>query len=182
MENLDKVKKQYFASVINKIDDQTLKDILNVEEKSFPEQMQSDEDDLKESLKNKRGIQIIAKDEKGEIVSYLSSLPLKDTFKNLKNYDTELKSEKDVLYIESVATIPENRDIKIFLKGFELIKQEAQKRGFKKISAHVRVSNGLSGVLQKMGAKKLRTIENWYDFNEPFDYLEFEVENLNNKK
>jgi len=46
----------------------------------------------------------------------------------------------------------------------------------------VRVSNGLSGVLQKMGAKKLRTIENWYDFNEPFDYLEFEVENLNNKK
>ncbi|HPJ80344.1 MAG TPA: hypothetical protein PLF70_01425 [Candidatus Portnoybacteria bacterium] len=120
MENLDKVKKQYFASVINKIDDQTLKDILNVEEKSFPEQMQSDEDDLKESLKNKRGIQIIAKDEKGEIVSYLSSLPLKDTFKNLKNYDTELKSKKDVLYIESVATIPENRDIKIFFKGFRI--------------------------------------------------------------
>lgn len=41
---------------------------------------------------------------------------------------------------------------------------------------HARVSIGLSKVLQKRyGAKFLRRLENWYNFGEPFDYLEIEI-------
>ncbi|HNU97003.1 MAG TPA: hypothetical protein PK234_00895 [Candidatus Portnoybacteria bacterium] len=40
---------------------------MSIEEKSFLGQMQSDEEDLREVLENKKCIQIIAKDEKGEL-------------------------------------------------------------------------------------------------------------------
>jgi hypothetical protein len=41
---------------------------------------------------------------------------------------------------------------------------------------HARVSQGLSGILQKRyGAKFFRRIENWYGFGEPFDYLELDL-------
>jgi len=57
----------------------------------------------------------------------------------------------------------------------DTFRTSAQEKGFKKVTAHVRVVKGLSDVSQKrMGATKLRTIENWADFKEPFDYLEVE--------
>jgi ribosomal protein S18 acetylase RimI-like enzyme len=166
---------EYKIEIINKIDDETLKGILKVEEESFPEIMQSDLEDLRETLENKKGIQIIVKNEKGEIISYLSSKPLKDAYEELKDYDSELLPQKDALYVESIATKPENRDLGLFLKIVNNLLKEAKKRGYKKICAHVRIKNNLSEILQKRGAKKLRTIENWHNFGEPFDYLEMEI-------
>jgi len=75
-----------------------------------------------------------------------------------------------------MATKPEFRNTGIFLRIINTIAEEAKKRGYKKIFAHARVENNLSGLLQKKGAKKLRTIDNWHDFGEPFDYLEIEIE------
>ena len=180
MEGITNAEKQYFLELVKDIDEKTLMEVLGVEEKCFPESMQSDEEDLKETLDNKKGIQIIVKDENGSVVSYLSSLPLEDTFEDLEDYDNELKLEKGILYIESIAIIPESRNVHIFSKILNLVKQEATKRGFKKVSAHVRVSNGLSNILQKMGAQKMRTIEDWHNFNEPFDYLEIEINKSRN--
>jgi len=167
---------EYKVEVIKKLNEETSKGILTVEQASFPEEMQSDLEDLKETLENKKGVQIIAKKEKGEIISYLSSKPLKDAFEELKYYDPDLKPEKSVLYIESIATKPEFRNIKVFLEMLNVIAEEAKKKGYKKIAAHTRVENNLSTLLQKKwGAKKLRTIENWHNFGEPFDYLEIEI-------
>lgn len=137
--------------------------------------MQSDLEDLKETLLNKKGIQIIARDEKGKIVSCLSSKPLSDAYRELKDYDPELTSKKDVLYVESIATFPEVRNIRLFFDLLNTLKNEAKKKGFKKIVCHARIENGLSEFLQKRGAKKLRTLEDWHDFGEPFDYLEIEI-------
>jgi ribosomal protein S18 acetylase RimI-like enzyme len=166
---------EYKVEVVKKINKELLEKILLVEQASFPEEMQSDLADLKETLENRNGIQIIAKNEKGEVVSYLSSKPLKDAFKELKDYDLELKPEEDALYIESIATKPEERNIKIFLRILKSLQEEAKRRGYKKITMHARVENGLSEFLQKKGAKKLRRIENWHNFGEPFDYLEVEI-------
>ncbi|MGB9847738.1 MAG: HEAT repeat domain-containing protein [Minisyncoccia bacterium] len=166
---------RYLTTTIEEIDEDTLKKILAVEEASFPSEMQSGLEDLKETLANKKGIQIITKNEKNEIISYLSSKPLEDAYQELKEYDPELKPEKDVLYVESIATKPEARDARVFLRTLNTIKEKAKERGFKKIAAHVRVQNHLSDFLQKRGAQKLRTIDNWHDFGEPFDYLEIEI-------
>jgi len=166
---------KYQIEVIEKFNEKILKEILSVEQSSFPEEMQSDIEDLKETLENRKGIHIIAKDEKGNIVSYLSSKPLTDAYEELSYYDPELRPEEDVLYIESIATKPESRGIGIFLKILKTLKEKAEEKRYKKITAHVRVKNNLSHILQKKGAKKLRTIENWHYFGEPFDYLEIEI-------
>ncbi len=70
---------------------------------------------------------------------------------------------------------PEVRNIRLFFDLLNTLKNEAKKRGFKKIACHARIENGLSKFLQKRGAKKLKTIENSHDFGEPFDYLEIEI-------
>jgi ribosomal protein S18 acetylase RimI-like enzyme len=175
---LEKLKQEpeHKLETIKEFGEETLNQILAVERASFPEEMQSDLKDLEETLKNKKGIQIIAKNNKGEIVAYLSSKPLKNAYEELKDYDPELKSEKDVLYIESIAIKPEFRNTNIFFRIIKNIEEEAKNRGYKKISAHARVKNNLSDFLQKKGAKKLRTIDNWHNFGEPFDYLEIEID------
>jgi ribosomal protein S18 acetylase RimI-like enzyme len=175
-EKFEAKKPEYKIEVIKKLDKETLEKILEVEKASFPEKMQSDLEDLKETLENKKGVQIVVKNEKGEIISYLSSKPLKDAFEELKYYDPELKPEKNVLYVESIAIKPKERNLKLFFELLKTFKEEAKKKGYKKIACHARISNNLSSFLQKRGAKKLRTIENWHNFGEPFDYLEIEIE------
>lgn len=174
-QNIEEPRHKYTVEMISKFDEKTLEEILKVEQASFPEEMQEDIEGIKEVLNNEQGIQIIAKNEKQEIVSYFSSSPLEDVYKELKDYDSELKLEKDVLYVSSIGTMPEFRDMRILLKTFRIAQEQAKEKGFKKIAAHVRVKNGFSDLLQKKGAKKLRTIENWYNFGEPFDYLEIEL-------
>jgi len=59
----------------------------------------------------------------------------------------------------------------------KVLRIEAQRRGIKKFSFHSRVQSGLSHILQKRyKAKFLRRIENWRNFEEPFDYLEIDSE------
>lgn len=157
------------------MNEEILRGISRVGELSFPPEMQSNLEDLRETLEDKEGIQIITREEGGEIISYLSSKPLEKAYEQLRDYDPELKPEEGVLYVESIATIPESRDVGIFLKTLNTLKERARERGYKKITAHVRVQNNLSSLLQKKGARKIRTIENWHNFGEPFDYLEIEV-------
>ncbi|MBM4177378.1 hypothetical protein FJ208_01075, partial [Candidatus Gribaldobacteria bacterium] len=108
--------KSYQIILLNKASDNDFAEILQVEELSFPPEMQSNMEDLKISLGNKKGVQIIAKNEKGNIIAYLSSLPLPDTWKELKDYDQQLKKEIDVLYIESIAIVPQDRNLSLLLK------------------------------------------------------------------
>ena len=166
---------RYLIRTLESLNEDTLREILSVEQASFPEEMQSDLEDLREALENPKGIQLIAQNTKGEIVSYLSSQPLEDVYAELKDYDPALQADPHTLYVESIATKPESRDIGIFLRTLNRLKDEAKAKGYSKIAAHVRVSNHLSDVLQKRGARKLRTIENWHDFGEPFDYVEIEI-------
>jgi ribosomal protein S18 acetylase RimI-like enzyme len=175
-EKFEVKKPEYKIEVIKKLDRETLEQILEVEKASFPEQMQSDLEDLKETLENKKGVQIVVRNEKGEIISYLTSKPLKDAYEELKYYDPELKPEEGVIYVESIATKPTERSVQLFFELLKTFKEEARKKGYKKIACHARISNNLSSFLQRRGAKKLRTIENWHNFGEPFDYLEIEIE------
>ena len=163
--------------ILNRLNSEILRQIVSVEQASFPEQMQSDENDLRQTLENSKGVQIILRGANREIVGYLSSMPQKDAFEELKEYDKEMRPEDKALYVESIAIKPAARDVRSFLRLGKAFFQEAKRRGFKKITMHARIAENLSAVLQKRyGAKALRKIGNWHGFNEPFDYLEIEVE------
>ena len=162
--------------VLSQFNPELLQEIASVEQASFPESMQSDEEDLRQTLENVKGIQIVIRGANGEIVGYISSKPQKDAFEELKAYDREIRPEDKTLYVESIAIKPEARGIRAFLQIGKAFFEEAKRRGFKKITMHARVAGNLSNILQKRyGAKCLRKIENWHNFNEPFDYLEMEI-------
>jgi hypothetical protein len=58
---------EYKIEVIKKLDKETLEKILEVEKASFPKQMQSDLEDLRQTLENKKGVQIVVKNEKEKL-------------------------------------------------------------------------------------------------------------------
>jgi len=162
--------------LLTQLDEATLEQILSVEQASFPAAMQSTKEDLRETLENPNGIQIILRAADGTIVGYLASKPHNEALEELRQYDPKMQEEENALYIESIAILPESRSLRTFLQLGRTLLQEVKNRGFKKITMHARVASGLSSALQKRyGAKHLRTIDNWYNFGEPFDYLEIEV-------
>jgi ribosomal protein S18 acetylase RimI-like enzyme len=165
------------AEIISTVDRETMRGIVEVEQSSFPPEMQSDEEYLRETLENPNGIHIIIRSRQGEVVGYISSKTQKDAYEELKIWDEEMRPENNTLYIESLAIKPEHRDLRNFLALGKSLIQEAKRRGFTKITMHARIASDLSAVLQKRyGAKSLRRIENWHNFNEPFDYLEIDIE------
>ena len=171
-----KIKRGGNIEIISQLDESILQDILSVEQASFPDQMQSDLEDLRETLENPNGIQIVVRSQEGKVIGYLSSKPQKEAYEELKNWDPEMDQEDQTLYVESIAIKPEARDLRTFLKLGKVFIEEAKKRGYKKITMHTRVASGLSSILQKRyGAKAIRKIENWHNFEEPFEYLEINL-------
>jgi ribosomal protein S18 acetylase RimI-like enzyme len=162
--------------IISRLNEDVLQDILSVEQESFPPQMQSDVEDLRQTLENPNGIQIVIKSQEGNVIGYLSSKPQKDAYEELKKWDPEINQEDHTLYIESIAIKPEARNLTTFLTLGKALIEEAKKRGYTKITMHARIAGNLSAVLQKRyGAKVLRKIENWHNFGEPFEYLEINL-------
>ena len=173
-----KVKKEFEIERVKEFSQKDLREIEEVEKASFPPAMQSDLEDLRETLLQKKGVQIILREKGGKILGYLSSKPQDVAYKELKEWDKDFKPNKKALYVESIAIKPEARGLKTFLNMLKELKKQAAVEGYEKISCHARVQNGLSDFLQKRGARKLRRIENWHNFGEPFDYLEIEIENI----
>ena len=171
-----KIKRGGNIEIISQLDESILQDILSVEKAIFPDQMQSNLEDLRKTLENPNGIQIVVRSQEDKVIGYLSSKPQKEAYEELKNWDPEIDQEDQTLYVESIAIKPEVRDLRTFLKLGRVFIEEAKKRGYKKITMHARVATGLSSILQKRyGAKALRKIENWHNFEEPFEYLEINL-------
>ena len=171
-----KAKTQKIVEVISGLSQRDLDGILDVESSVFPGQMQSGREDLRQTMENQNGAQIVIRSAQGEILGYLSSKPQSEACQELKGYDPQVRPEPGTLYVESIAIKPEARGLREFLSLGRLLFEEARRRNYKKISMHARVAEDLSAVLQKRyGAKSLRKIDNWHNFGEPFEYLEMEV-------
>jgi len=134
-----------------------------------------EEAELRESFESE-GVQVILKDGDENILGYLTSLPHHQAINFLLEDDPDLVPEQNALYVESIGILPEHRSIKNFAILWKAFRVRAIEKGFEKVTGHFRVSQGLSGVVQKrLGATFFRRIENWLDYGEPFDYLEADL-------
>lgn len=159
------------ANILDVISEEQIRDIIDIDAKIFPT-MPIEEKEIRDTLKS-RGVQILLKNLDSKTIGYIISLPHEDAYEFLSENDPNIIKEIGGLYIESIGILPEYRSLKNFNRLCSALVSEAQQRGFKKITAHVRSSEGLSEVLQKrFGALKFSTYDNWAGFNEPFDYLE----------
>ncbi|MEI7424732.1 MAG: GNAT family N-acetyltransferase [Candidatus Staskawiczbacteria bacterium] len=160
---------------IDKLDEETLQQILEVEKESFSGGMQ-DLEGLRNILENKDGIHLCIRGEDNKISGYISSLRQTQEYSDLKNWDSDFENKNDNLYIDSIAVKPQNRNLESFNALIKTLASKAVEGKYKKIAMHARTSNNFSSILQKRyGAKFIRRLENWYNFGEPFDYLEIEL-------
>jgi hypothetical protein len=168
---------KYNVELVNSIDQPTLEEIQKLDDSVMPEDMKYESGDLKECFESKEGIHILVKNNNGEIIGYLTSLPKNIEYEFLHNEDPEFTMDDTSIYVESV--VIKGGDFANAKNVFNSFMQEAVDRGYKNVSMHARVSQGLSNVLQKRyGAKFFRRIENWYGYGEPFDYLEIYLNDL----
>lgn len=159
------------------INEETLKQIFQVEKDCFPKQMQLEKEELRELIDNPESIKFIVRDANNRIFSYLVALSMDKEYQWLKDYDKELSPDEESLYLESIAIRPDIKPEKVLPDFLESLFKKAKQENFKKLAMHARVNNEFSKKLQEFyGARFFRRLENWYDFGEPFDYLEIDLE------
>ncbi|KKR08123.1 MAG: hypothetical protein UT43_C0019G0002 [Parcubacteria group bacterium GW2011_GWC1_39_29] len=130
------------------------------------------EGDLRNIIENPRAYTAIIRDGE-DVLGFVVALPVSEVFNELAPYDPELKNDDGDLYVYDIAISSSRRNLPNFLNLVRKLSSEAISRGYKRLIMHTRKSEGLSEILQKRyGVQKLRTIENWCGYGEPFDYLE----------
>ena len=158
-----------------------LKDVINLENSSFPKEWIYDdaEEYYMKMLKDKNNINIFLED-KGKRIGYILAIPHNNILEELKKEDPELKKDSKKYYVDTIEILPWYRGGKGVFLMIQLLFDECKKKGTKKISMHARVNNGLSRVIQrKYNAINIRRIEKWpfYNLNEPTDYIEILIKN-----
>ena len=136
-----------------------------------------EKEELRELLEYEDSIKIVVRDKNGKIFSYLVAAPMVREFEWLKDYDKELKPEEKFLYLESIAIRLDIKPEKVLPVFLNSLFESARKNNFEKVVMHARVNNGFSEKMQKFyQAQYFRRLENWYNFGEPFDYVEVDLE------
>ena len=107
-------------------------------------------------------------------VGYVLAVPQSEACEELKIYDPEMQSNDDTFYVDTIMTMLRERQFFGIMLLLDKMAEEAAKRGINKFSMHARKSNGLSRlILRKFPlTKRIRTIDNWHGWGEPFDYIE----------
>lgn len=126
-----------------------------------------------DDLNNRNYINLVLKRE-GRIVGYLLAYPQDEACVNLRNWDPRMSAESGMYYIDTVQTMPDERNSGGFLILLYRLFEELRRRNISGISAHLRRSNGLNWKILKLfpTARYLHTIENFMNTGEAYDYIE----------
>jgi hypothetical protein len=153
-----------------------VKELLELEQRAFPPGMQFTEGEAyyADCLKEEANINIIMRNNEGKVIGYVVAMPQSSVYEILKRYDPDMEDDPERFYVETIQTFPGQRQAFGVMRLLYGMCEEAEKRGFNKFSMHARKLNGLSDMILKVSitARRLRTIENWYGYGEPFDYIE----------
>ena len=151
-----------------------IEELVNVDKIAFEGiRVELTNEEIEKILFNPKAVHLILRNSSEEIVGYITSLPHNESYTFLSNMDKEMTAQDSALYLESMAILPEYRGFKSFTSLINKIFEEGVKSGYKKLTMHARVLNGVTDVLQKRyGAEFIRRVYNFYDTDESFDYLE----------
>ncbi len=164
------------VEVVNDFDPALVKELLALEQQAFPPEMQFAEGEsyYTDCLRDKANINIVMRNHDGKVIGYVVAIPQSNMYEYLKKHDPVMEDDPERFYVETIQTLPGQRQAFGVMRLLYGMCEEAERRGFNKFSVHARKLNGLSEMILKVTstARRLRTIENWYGYGEPFDYIE----------
>jgi len=163
------------VKVVHGCDEVLVTNLRELEEKTYLPHMRTKnmEEYYRECLEDPANINVVMYDG-DELIGYIVAIPHNVACEALKDDDPEMKQDSERLYVDTIQTLPGKRTPFGILKLLYAMVEEAGKRGINRFSMHARTTNGLSRMIQRVfeTARVLRTIENWYGYGEPFDYIE----------
>ena len=169
------MRRQPTTEIVSGYNQQLIRGLLAIQQSAFPQQMQFKEPQLyyREALSDRRNINVVIRSPQGALLGYLLALPQTEVCEELRQWDPQMQRDPAAMYIDIIQTHPDDRLITGFLGLVSRVCQETLRRGHKRLSMHVRTSNGLNKVTRKIfpDSRSLRRIENWYSSGEPFDYI-----------
>ena len=129
----------------------------------------------------KDGIHVVVEDG-DDVVGCITTSSTDYDLSSPSNIDElDISAEDKVIYVDDIQMLPEYQGTGVFTKKlWKSFTGEARKRGVTKIIFHARILNGASRMLQKIGAKRIKTAPRWLG-NEDFDLLAIDVAPLKEK-
>lgn len=144
-----------------------------IEANCFDEQMRSQAYDL-EGLISDPAVTAMVLYKADTIIGYIAGAGLECESASF-NPATDPKvgwGEFDTFYVDNVSILPEHRAPEHFAYMVMEYIRYCSLLGYTRTTTHARRSNGLSAYcIRKLKFKRLKTIKNWYDCGEDFDYL-----------
>ncbi len=144
-----------------------------IESTCFEDQMRSQAYDL-EGLISDPAVMAMALFSGTEMIGYIAGAGLECESSSF-NPDTDPKDgwgDFDTFYVDNVSILPEHRAPEHFAFMVTEFIRIGSYLGYTRTTTHARKSNGLSAYcVRKLKFKRLKTIKNWYDCGEDFDYL-----------
>lgn len=168
----------FIVEEVTKCDDAFIRQLIHLEEKCSPLEMQNADSFqyFSNVLKNPSKIALVLK-YKNKVVGFLFAEEYKKIYKKLANHDPDMEKDKNrFFYIETVQIHPRyKRNSGLRLLVYKLFKKAIEK-GLRGFCVHARTKNGLSALICRyFKGKRLHSIDNWLGFSERFDYMEVAV-------
>jgi len=150
-------------------------ELTSLQKDAFPPHMQFEApgDYYRQGLSDKSNINVLIRSAGGGVAGYLLALPQARAAAELRPWDPTIEEDPDAMYIDIIQTSPEHRQMFSFVQLMAGACAETKRRGFSRLSAHVRTRNGLSRLVRKLlpDSSCYRRLENWYDSGEAFEFI-----------
>ncbi len=166
--------------IISDLTDHLFEQVLKLDEVVFSgpyTHLRADREKLRSVLSNKRAINIVYRDDVGaKALAYMSAVPTQELDRSYFKSDPVLERHHDVMYVEACAVDPGLRSDadKILTKLFLDLIEVARPR-FRKLALHERSGEVSKAYQNNLNAIYIRTIRNWNNTNESYDYLEIDL-------
>jgi len=164
------------VELVTGADEGLIAELTRMESAVFRKEMLDDHGDehYRYYLTEPECINVVLHGADGGLIGYLAAVPLGMACEYLLPHDPALNSARGGYYVDTIQTLPGRRAPQGLVQLLNAMFAEAARRGTNRFSMHVRRTNGFSRVVQRLypETRLLRTIENWYGYGEPFDYLE----------
>lgn len=157
-------------------DERLLDALAELHQQAFPAHMRLSDPVayFREGFLAEGSINIVLHSAAGKIAGHLLAFPQSSVYEELRQWDPAMRDDPGGLYLDLIQVHPRQRKRGAATRLFRLMALEAGKKGYAKLSMHARKTNRMDERIRKLfpGAHFLRTIENWFDTGEPFEYIE----------
>ncbi len=172
------------VEMLTAVSEEDINQLLKLEAEMFNDGEWFDElEGFKEELSRETSCLSVLRNTNSQIVGFALGVPALNMVDKLRNVDPAYQVDESMLYIVSIAILPQYRGRSNLDKLIALLMKKANERGCKIISAHV-PHRHVPAYQRLFKVEDIRSVDEWDGAHIPHHYIEFPlgaVEDTNTK-